>query len=217
MGKYKDISGQRFGRLVAISYQGSDKFRRAVWLCKCDCGKEKMVVYEGLKKGSTKSCGCLHDEVSKKRMAEFATKHGGSGERLYWVWYHMKERCEKERAYAYSDYGGRGIKVCPEWHDYAAFRKWALENGYDATAKSHYCTIDRIDVNGDYCPENCRWVDSEVQNNNRRDNVRYDFQGQSKTIPQWAKEYGISKKTVYTRVYRGWSIGDALTVPVRAI
>lgn len=155
----KDRTGMRFGRLVVTEYAGN-----AFWKCKCDCGNEIVVKGAQLDNGHTKSCGCYHrDQVSKA-----ATTHGASKDRLYTVWQGMKGRCYDSSRANYKNYGGRGITICDEWlHDFAAFRDWAMANGYDPDAPHGKCTIDRIDVDGNYEPSNCRWVDMKVQSNNK--------------------------------------------------
>ena len=159
-----DMTGQRCWRLTVIERAESNKSGRAAWKCRCDCGKETTVDGKSLRNGNTASCGCL----GKDHRAQALTKHSGSRERLWWVWYTMRNRCNNPRNNSYKNYGGRGIRVCEEWHDYAAFRAWALANGYDENAAYGKCTIDRIDVNGNYEPSNCRWVSMAEQNRNKR-------------------------------------------------
>lgn len=167
-----DYTNQRFGRLVALERNGS-KNNRVVWKCRCDCGNIVDVVSQDLTRGHTKSCGCLFIETQTKRL----TKHNGEHDRLYSVWKTMKKRCENPNCKSYKYYGARGIKVCDEWHDYSAFKEWAYNNGYDDKARKYNCTIDRIDVDGNYEPKNCRWVDMKVQNNNKRKKIRGDSDG----------------------------------------
>lgn len=169
-----DITGQRFGRLVVIKRNGY-RAGRTAWLCKCDCGKYVTATQNCLSRGRTKSCGCLNDELRAKRAykagqgrAKQLTKHGYCKERLYAIWKTMRGRCLTKSNQDYADYGGRGIKICSEWDDYIVFREWALANGYDPNAPFGITTIDRIDVNGDYCPSNCRFVDLKQQAQNRR-------------------------------------------------
>lgn len=164
-----DHKGERFGRLTVVD-RGEDYIspmgeHHVRWICKCDCGNETLVDVCELVTGHTKSCGCWRSDNSKDRM----TTHGGRSERLYKVYANMKNRCLNPNSDDYKYYGERGITVCEEWlNNYSAFRDWAYNNGYDPDAKHGDCTIDRIDVDGNYCPENCRWVSMSVQSKNRR-------------------------------------------------
>ena len=202
-----DLTGQRFGRLTVIRRDESRK-KAAYWLCRCDCGKEKVVQGCHLRSGATVSCGCLHMENAFK--SNWST-HGGSGTRLYAEWIGMKGRCCNKRNKRYPDYGGRGIKVCSEWLDsFEAFREWALANGYQDDL-----TIERKDVNGDYCPENCCWATQKEQQNNRRNNHYLTYQGRRQTIKQWAEETGINEVAIYSRINKlGWPPERALTEPI---
>lgn len=122
----------------------------------------------------------------------------------------MHERCERKSHEYFRCYGGRGIKICEEWNDYKKFREWALNNGY-----SENLTLDRIDVNGDYCPENCRWADWEIQQNNKRSNHNLTYGGKTQTISEWSRSTGINKTTIRARIMAGWSVEDVLNKPVR--
>ena len=160
-----DLTGMKFGRLTVIERRGQNKLRHAVWLCRCECGNEKLISSKDLKEKNTNSCGCLRREIAK----ESNTTHGKTGSRLYAVWRNIIRRCCKETATEYKYYGGRGIKVCEEWkNDFQAFYDWAMGNGYDENAPRGRCTIDRIDVNGNYEPLNCRWIPTSEQNKKRR-------------------------------------------------
>lgn len=164
-----DHTGERFGRLTVLSrdddYIAPNGKHHVQWRCKCDCGNETTVDVCQLVEGKTKSCGCLKDEV----LSSGNKVHGGRYDRLYHVYANMKNRCYNENADDYKYYGGRGIRICDEWlNDYLSFKKWAYDSGYDDTAVKGECTIDRIDVNGNYEPSNCRWVSMDVQSKNRR-------------------------------------------------
>ena len=204
-GKYpSDLSGLRFGRLTVIKKTGI-KNHQTVWLCKCDCGDELEVIRNSLVTHNTKSCGCL------------TRKHGEAHTRLYIVWQHMLGRCYKPYMERYKNYGGRGIVVCDEWHDYPNFRDWAIANGYDPNAKRFDCTLDRIDNNGNYCPENCRWIPMIEQHQNKT-NTRYiTVDGERMTIRQASQKYGVSYAAITQRISKlGWSESDSAKKPLRA-
>lgn len=166
MGVLINLTGQRFGRLLVIERAGS-RNREALWHCKCNCGNEIYSRGASLRNGLSQSCGCLQKEIASN--SHFAKTHGGSSERLYSVWRGMIDRTTLPSHNRFEHYGGRGISVCDEWkHSYEKFRTWALKNGYDPSAKRGECTIDRIDVNGDYEPFNCRWVDMKHQAKNKQ-------------------------------------------------
>lgn len=204
MALQQNFDGLRFNHLTVIR-RGYKENGKWTFLCKCDCGKEVYIRAGMMKKKY--SCGCM----TQQRNREQATKHGGRYERLYKVWDGIKYRCNCPRSKNYKNYGGRGIKVCPEWEsDYTVFKKWSFENGYDPNAPKGQCTLDRIDVNGDYEPSNCRWATPTQQANNTRRNVHLTYNGETKTIADWARVSGVDRKTIEYRVRNGWSAEGAI-------
>lgn len=201
MGKVKDITGIKYGRLTPVSFVGI-KGHKAMWLCKCDCGKEIVVANSNLQSRTTRSCGCFREE---KRI-ESHYKHGKEPKRLYHIWSGMRQRCENKKSHKYRIYGGRGISVCDEWkgnNGFVEFRKWALSHGY-----SDDLSLDRIDVNGNYEPQNCRWATAKEQALNTRFNKFYDGLGMSKRASEWAEYFGINRVTFYKRLRRGLTVDD---------
>lgn len=159
MPPLRDLTGNRFGRLTVISRLPSVN-KRTMWLCKCDCGNEVSVDAGNLHSDNTQSCGCLQRDMTSR-----ANKtHGLRGTRLYRIWDCMHTRCYRKSYHAFKHYGGRGIRICDEWiNDFQAFYDWSMSHGYRDDL-----TIDRIDTDGNYCPENCRWVTMSEQNKNKR-------------------------------------------------
>ncbi len=208
----KDYTGMRFGRLTVLEPTDERKKpgNNVYWLCKCDCGNIiKVPTSEFRVNARTKSCGCLGREKLQKRN----TTHGGSRDRLYTVWMSTRRRCYDEKLKEYKNYGKRGIKVCEYFEKYENFKKWAMENGYVPTAKYGECTLDRIDTSKGYCPENCRWVSLKEQENNRRNNTRVTYNGETKTITQWEQKFGMTKGLLRDRLKRGWTVEDAINRP----
>ena len=204
MGKVIELTGQRFGRLLVVS-RAPNRGGKTRWYCKCDCGEMTIVNSRDLRMGATKSCGCLNREVHKKY------PEGKRNTRLYGIWKGMNRRCASPREKSYRNYGGRGITVCDSWkNNFLAFEEWALENGYSDTL-----TLDRIDVNGDYCPENCRWLSRKMQNRNTRKTHYLTYEGVTKPIIDWAEAYHVPYGTLIARLGMGWTVKDALTKPVR--
>lgn len=206
----KDLTGMKFGRWTVLEFAGYKNYgtkTRAFWHCKCDCGKEKDVVGHNLIEGKTQSCGCLHNELLVKHF----TKHGArktkeKTERLYFTWKNMRARCLDTSNRHYSYYGGRGIAVCDEWkNSYSSFRKWALENGYNESL-----TIDRIDVNGNYEPSNCRWATRQEQARNKRTNIFIEYNGEKYVLNDLAQMVGVNRKTLKRRIDKGLSVQEAI-------
>lgn len=210
----KDISGQRFGRLTVVELTGKKtKSGNAIWLCQCDCGKFTEADSGSLRVGDKVSCGCY----TKDRMSVLNKTHGGRNEKLYLVWMNMRRRCNDPKDVNYSNYGGRGIRICHEWENYAEFRKWAIASGYDPNAMKSQCTLDRIDVNGNYEPENCRWADLIMQANNKRTNRTITYNGKTQSMKQWSEELGIKYSLLQKRLYAGWKFEDAISKPLREV
>ena len=164
MSNLIDLRNNRFGRLLVIRRDENSSSGEPRWFCKCDCGNTKTIQGNHLRHGAIRSCGCLEAENRLK----VNKTHGGSDTRLYGVWLGIRKRCFNPNEPAFPNYGGRGITVCNEWESYSSFRKWAMATGYDPKAKRGKCTIDRINVNGNYEPSNCRWVDMKIQRQNQR-------------------------------------------------
>ena len=207
MKRIKVDIGDRYGKLVVISAPFSVKspsgqLKRKV-ICKCDCGLEKEYFLDLLRRGHTKSCGCYNiEQLSKNKK-----KHGLYGSRIYCIYRAMLDRCYNQKAKRYQDYGGRGITVCEEWRDNVeSFKEWAFNNGYKENL-----TIDRIDNNGIYEPNNCRWTTMKEQSNNRRNTKKYTLYGKTKTLSQWCEIYSKKYELVKRRIKIGWSLEKALT------
>lgn len=215
MPPLKDLTGKRFGRLTVLERHGSDVHGAPTWKCKCDCGNISIVGRCGLISGGTKSCGCLAKELSSARMAKIATTHGESRSRLYFVWRAMLDRCENPNRPQYKNYGGRGIRVCFEWHEYSKFSEWAKASGYDELANYGDCTLDRVDDAGDYCSSNCRWSNMTVQQRNKRTNVFVDLDGSQVQLSAACEIQGLNYPAVIQRIKSGWSEYDALHTPIK--
>lgn len=201
MAILRDLTGQRFGRLTAIERQGSTPGGRVLWRCICDCGTEKLVTRNSLTTGSSKSCGCLVKDGNNLR-------HGMKGTRTYNIWQCMRQRCydSKNRSYCY--YGELGIKVCDRWLN--SFEAFFEDMGECPEGMS----IDRIDVTKNYTPENCRWANAKQQSNNRRNVIRYEYNGSKLTLPELSDLTGLPYDVLKSRVRKhGWSIEKAVTTP----
>lgn len=216
MRKFKDLTGMRFGKLTVLEYTNKRNLNRNIlWRCLCDCGNEIYVATSCLNSGHTKSCGCgKNNFVEMGKIGGKFGKHHLSRTRLYKCYNHMINRCHNSSNIQYKDYGGRGIKVCEEWkNDFISFYNWAMSNGYKDDL-----TIDRIDVNGNYEPSNCRWVTWKEQANNKTTNHYVEYNGYRYTLSQWSKilPIKISPTLLKYRIDKlNWSIEDAFNKPVR--
>lgn len=190
--------------------KNTGRHRIAYW-CDCSCGTQNVYrTGETLReKNKFHSCGCRLREVARIN----ATVHGdtpkGNWNRLYRIWSLMKDRCNNPNTPAYKDYGARGISVCNDWYDYMTFKDWAMNHGYDISL-----TLDRIDYNGNYCPENCRWVSRSEQPRNRRYCVEYTIDGVTHILTDWARIYHILPGTIHARIKAGWDVKEAITTPL---
>lgn len=195
-----DLTGMRFGKLTVIEYLGR-KHHSSYWKCQCDCGNIVECYYGNLKRGTTTSCGCMRSFYARQSR----NCHGESTSRLYKEWSTMKGRCYNKNASGYERYGGRGIRVCKEWGEYWPFREWAYSHGYEDNL-----SLDRIDVDGDYSPDNCKWITMFDQQSNKRTNRFIEYGGQKKTISQWARYLGIGTGAIRYRLSAGWSPEECL-------
>lgn len=201
MGKLQDIIGEKFGRLTVTKFSHMDKGGNSFWDCLCTCGKSKSINRSHLKKGYTKSCGCIHIERS--------TKHNLCESSTYHIWSHMIQRCTNENTEFFHRYGGRGITVCNKWLTFEGF----LE---DMGERPKGLSIDRKDNNQGYYKDNCRWATLKEQANNNSRNHLITYNNKTQNIEQWSKELGMNRGTLWSRLvtYR-WSVEKAITTPIR--
>ena len=205
--------GKTFNQLTVIGVAGKDKRGATLFSCKCSCGQTTTALAYQLESSGKKSCGCLSREVSRKRL----TKHGESNSRLYKLWKGVSKRCYCKTCEGYKNYGGRGIKMCDEWRDnFLAFKEFMLSIGYDETLPTGEQTIERIDVNGNYEPSNCKLISKTEQNYNKRNNNLVTYKGETKPITEFANELGIDVDVVLNRIKNhGYTVEEALEKPVR--
>lgn len=206
--KFNDLTNRKFGKLTVkklhhekqcFSKNGKKKGILRYWLCECECGKVKVIRTSSLTSGHTKSCGCL-----------YSTQNNQSHSRLYKILDGMKGRCYYSKNNRFRYYGAKGITICDEWlDDFKNFYKWAITNGYRDDL-----TIDRIDVNGNYEPSNCRWVDARKQARNKSDNRLLTYKNQTLCVSEWCVLFGLKYGTLISRIKRGWSVEKALTTPI---
>lgn len=195
----KDLTGISFGRLTVLSLY--EQYPKQRWLCRCECGNERVVYRSNLlAKNIMISCGCYIREIS--------TTHGLSRHPLFRIWADMRKRCFNENCKAFKNYGGRGITICDQWSDFKQFYDWSLSNGYEENL-----TIDRIENDRNYSPDNCRWVSRLVQQNNTRRNVFIEIEGETKSISAWARTCGLGEATIRYRFHSGITGRNLLSAP----
>lgn len=198
-----DLTGQKFGRLTVIDFSHR-RINQSMWNCICECGNKVVVGGYDIRSGNTSSCGCLWYD----NMIKVNTTHGLAGRRIYVIWQHMIRRCTNPKDKRYSDYGGRGIKVCERWFKFENFYE-DMKVGYDDKL-----TLDRFpNKNGDYEPNNCRWATYTQQNRNRRDNRYLACNGVSMTLAEWAEKMNVDVRLIHHRLNRGWDEEAAILTP----
>lgn len=211
MGKFVDLTGERFERLLVISRARNSSTHQAQFLCRCDCGNEKVIRANALRMALTKSCGCLQIENGVMQGGLSRPKHGHCSNGVsptYISWRSMWNRCTNVAHDGYARYGGRGIAVCERWLKFENFLA-------DMGERPDGMTIERKDANGNYCPENCHWATSKAQNRNKRNNKLHFYKGESKTVNEWAEVLGIRLSTLEKRLRIGWDIVRAIESPIR--
>ena len=207
---FKDLTGKKFNKLLVLYKTKKDKNGHYYWKCKCDCGNEKEILGTHLLQGTIKSCGCYNSEQVSKRAK---TKQIIPNKRIRHIWELMKSRCYNNKNISFKNYGDRGIKICDEWLDkkngLINFYNWSMENGYREDL-----SIDRIDIDGNYEPSNCRWVSWKKQCNNKRNNIKIKYNGESENVCYFIQKYSLNKFAIYSRLRKGWSIKDAIEKPI---
>ncbi len=207
MPPLKDLTGMKFGQLTVLERAEKTAYGQYQWLCQCECGNKTVVVGQNLRTNSTKSCGC--GKYGKGLFPSFRaeSKH----KRIYRIWRGMLHRCYNPNYSAYQNWGGRGIEVCDEWKkDFYSFLAWSMGNGYQ-----EHLSIDRVDNNGNYCPENCRWADNQTQGANKRGVHLITHKGVTKTLMDWSRHSAIPYDELRMRIKYGWPVERALTEPVK--
>jgi hypothetical protein len=208
--RFEDLTGQRFGRLVALrKYEIPSKVTR--WVCVCDCGNETRSFKTALKRGQAQSCGCLRRELSSQaaKLRKTNLKHGLSKTPEYGVWLTMRRRCDDPNVEKFQQYGGRGIKVCERWQK---FENFISDMGRRPGPEF---SIERLDNDGNYEPSNCRWETVQEQSYNKSTTRLLSYKGQEITVHQASKVAGIPKNNIFARLYRGWSVERAIEEPLR--
>ena len=213
--KSRDISGLKFNYLTVLNLHhkvkrfnkdGTSKGYIEYWLCQCDCGNKTVVEKQKIISGHTSSCGCF----CKAQIRKTHSKHNLSNTRIFRIWGDIKTRCTNPNSRAYKYYGQNNIVMCDEWkNDFQVFNDWAMSNGY-----ADELTIDRIDVNGNYEPSNCRWVGMKVQNRNKHNSRMITYKNETHNLSEWAEILGINYKALFKRLSDGWSVEKAFSTPI---
>lgn len=207
MGYRKDLKGQKINKLLVLEFF-ENKNKRTYWKCLCDCGNIKEILGTHLVQGKTKSCGCYNSEKASQSCKNRTII---PNKRIMYIWQSMKQRCYKEDSISYKNYGAKGIKICNEWlNNPKVFYDWAINNGYEERL-----TIDRINNNGDYEPNNCRWTDWETQMRNTKHNIIINYQGETNCVKYFIDKYKLNQFAIYSRLKRNWSVKDAIEKPVK--
>ena len=221
IGKFIDLTGEHFGRLTVIEYIGrvsdSKGRKKSMWKCKCDCGNYTECSSNDLKnkRNPTRSCGCLRKETWSK----IITKHGRCKHRLYGIWQGMKSRCYREKDPRYETHGGRGIIICEEWtgeHGFENFYNWAINNGWDDKKGRKVQSIDRINNDLPYSPDNCKFSTSLEQAQHTTRSRFIEYNGEIHTIAEWERITGLGRGCIEQRITKlGWNAEKAITTPKR--
>lgn len=194
MAAFRDLTNSKFGRWTVLQ-KGPQTTSGLLWVCRCDCGTQREVIGDTLKKGLSRSCGCSGKD--------WCRSHGMEGSPTYESWSHMKYRCDNKNAKNYDRYGGRGIKYDERWRSFEGFFK-------DMGVRPHNATLDRINNDGDYGPNNCRWATQAVQLSNRSVTKFIEYNGERRPLSEWAQLLGIKRKTLTERLRKGWPPEKAL-------
>ena len=201
----KNIIGNKYNKLTVLNFEKKELRKnhwRYYYKCKCECGKTTIVERDNIVSGKTKTCGCSRSEAK--------TKHNLCHSRIYKIYNDMKKRCYNKKSKSYKNYGERGIVICKEWlNDFMNFYNWSMENGY-----ADNLSIDRINVDGDYEPSNCRWATQKEQANNTRRNRYLTYKGETHTISEWSDIYNLKSATIRARLAYGYTPEQALEMPI---
>lgn len=205
-----DLTGQKFSRLTVTGRAPNNRFNQTAWFCRCECGGQSVVNSHALRGGKTHSCGCLMRAAATITCRKRNTTHGESGSPEHIAWLAMKERTCNPNFQQYHNYGGRGIKVCERWAN--SYENFLADMGRKSSRKH---SLDRIDPNGNYSPENCRWATVAEQANNRTNNRFVDAFGERLTIVQWSRKTGVGRHNISNRLKAGWTPEQAVSTPAK--